>query len=213
MFSNIKVLIWDFDGTLYPPNAVLAKEMREAEYRIIMDHTHWSREKTTAEFNRLHRTTPSATETSAILCGITIAQAAREGENYFDRSIHLSRDERLISLFKALHTYTHYLLVNGIQRVTRQSLVVLGLSPDIFTEIVTSEIVGENKPSLKGFQYILQKTGLPPPAHLMIGDRELVDLQPAKKLGMKTCLVWSKEKSSIADVVIPTVYDVARLLP
>ena len=58
----------------------------------------------------------------------------------------------------------------------------------------------------------MKKTGLPPEAHLMIGDRELVDLAPAKNLGMHTCLVWSDKKSTIADATLLTVYDVAAML-
>jgi FMN phosphatase YigB (HAD superfamily) len=58
----------------------------------------------------------------------------------------------------------------------------------------------------------MEKTGLPPVAHLMIGDRERVDLVPAKKLGMKTCLVWAAEPSMVADITLPTVYDLSQVL-
>ncbi len=80
---------------------------------------------------------------------------------------------------------------------------------------MTSEIVGDNKPSPKGFQYILSQTGLLPQEHLMIGDRVDVDLQPAKKLGMRTCLVtWGRkmERPEYVDEVVETAYTVAELL-
>ncbi len=212
MFSGIRVLIWDFDGTLFRPIPDLWKEIREAEYRSIMDHTGWTREKTVEEFTNAHKLIPSATATVASLCGMTTAQAALYGEQYIDRKKYLSRDEKLIGLFKALHHLTHYMLVNGVQASTLENLQVLGLSTNQFTEIITSEIVGENKPSEKGFRYILEKTKLPPQQHLMIGDREAVDLVPAKTLGMKTCLVWSEKKSAVADVTLPTVYEIATLI-
>ena len=78
--------------------------------------------------------------------------------------------------------------------------------------MVTAETVGTVKPHPEGFRYILGKTGLPPEQHLMIGDREAVDLVPAKQLGMHTCLVWSEKKSAVADITLATVYDVVRLL-
>ena len=58
----------------------------------------------------------------------------------------------------------------------------------------------------------MDTTGLPPEAHVMIGDRELVDLKPAKTLGIKTCLVWSDVPSDVADVTLSTVYDVPSML-
>jgi len=78
--------------------------------------------------------------------------------------------------------------------------------------MVTSETVGTTKPHEAGFRYILAKTKLPPAQHLMIGDREAVDIVPAKKLGMKTCLVWSQVQSQIADITLPTVYDLGKVL-
>ncbi|KKW01536.1 MAG: HAD superfamily (Subfamily IA) hydrolase, TIGR02253 [Parcubacteria group bacterium GW2011_GWA1_49_11] len=83
---------------------------------------------------------------------------------------------------------------------------------ETFEEMVTAETVGITKPHPEGFRYILRKTGLPAEQHLMIGDREGVDLVPAKALGMKTCLVWAKNSSSIANVSLPTVYGVANLV-
>lgn len=208
--KNIKVLVWDFDGTLYKWIPKLREEVREAEYRTIKDHTGWSREKTVTEFNQVHQKVLSATTAVAKIAGIPVAQAAMEGEWYIDRSKYLKRDERLVRLFKQLDSYKHYLLVNGIQEVTRKSLLLLGLSPDIFEEVVTSETVGVNKPNLNGFKYIFAKTQLRPEQHLMIGDRESVDIIPARKLGFKTCLVWGESK--FADVSLTTIYDLKKVL-
>ena len=149
----------------------------------------------------------------AKLSGIATPTAAVECENYFDRKKYLKRDERLVELLAKLKNFRHFMLVNGIKAKAHEALVTLGLDLTQFEEIVTSEVVGENKPSEKGFQYILEKTKLPPEQHLMIGDRELVDLAPAKKLGMHTCLVWSdKTESDVADIILPTVYEVERKL-
>jgi len=134
------------------------------------------------------------------------------GERYINRKKYLRKDKKLIKLFTKLHNKTHYMLVNGVQKSTLESLRVLGLSTDQFTEIITSEIVGENKPSQKGFRYILEKTKLPPASHLMIGDRDAVDLAPARALGMRTCLVWLDTSGDHADVTLPTVYDISDVL-
>ena len=213
MFKNIKVLVWDFDGTLYPPNRQLWQAVRQAEYKTIMTYTGWDKDKVVAEFNKLHqKRIPSATETVAYLSGITTAQAAVEMEQYFDRRQFLKRDVKLIKLFAQLTGFRHVTLANGVIERHIQTLKVLGLPKETFELMVTSEVVGVTKPHDKGFRYILYYTKLPPEEHLMIGDREIVDLAPAKKLGMKTCLVWSQERSKIADVTLPTVYQIAKLL-
>lgn len=213
-FQNIKVLIWDIDGTMYDFRKTpgLHEDIRTSEYRVIENHTGWSRAKTLVRFLPLYKKEKSGTKSAAILSGIPVSQAALEGEKYLDRLKYIRPDPKLVGLFGKLKIYTHFMLVNGVQDMTKQVLKKLGLDLGIFTEIVTSEIVGDNKPSPKGFEYILNKTNLPPDQHLMIGDREEVDLKPAKKLGMKTCLVWSDKKSQLADVTLSTVYDVQSVL-
>lgn len=212
-FTNVKVLIWDFDGTLYKPNRQLWHDVRKAEYKTIARHTHWPRQKVIAEFEKIYKTiTPSATEAVAYICKMKTEEAALEMETYYDRRPYVSRDRKLIALFEKLAKFTHFILANGVAHRIAETLAVLGIPKETFEAIITSEIVGVNKPHEKGFRYILEKTQLPPATHLMIGDRQGVDLAPAKALGMKTCLVWSKTKSVVADITIPSVYTVSEVL-
>ena len=211
--QEIKVLIWDFDGTLYKPIPALWQEIREAEYKLIEISRKVGREEAVRLFrDNYKKVSPSATETVAYLTGLTTAQAAIQFENYFDRCKYLRRDQKLIDMFEQLRRFRHFILGNGVMEKLVRTLAVLGVPVETFTEIVTSETVGVNKPNEAGFRHILDKTKVPPAAHLMIGDREAVDIEPAKKLGMHTCLVWSKEISMVADITLPTVYDVERVL-
>ncbi len=212
-FHDIKVLIWDFDGTLYKPNRDIWHDVREAEYKTIAQHTGWEREKVIAEFENVYKKiTPSATEAVAYICKMKTKEAALEMEKYYDRREFLSEDSKLITLFKKLRSFRHFILANGVAHRIAETLAVLGIPKETFEAIVTSEIVGVNKPHEKGFRYILDQTKLPANQHLMIGDREAVDLAPAKALGMKTCLVWSETKSVVADITVPTVYELERVL-
>jgi HAD superfamily hydrolase (TIGR01549 family) len=211
--TGIQVCIWDFDGTLFAPNTGFNQDILEADYMVVMHHTGWSHEKTAAEFAKIFKVkTPSSTETAAILARIPVAEAALECEHYKDRAKYLKKDPLLQSMFQNLSMFQHYILANGIQSKIKPSLTLLGVPNATFIEIVTSEVVGYNKPNLAGFQYILHKTGLPAYSHLMIGDREAVDLAPAKSLGMKTCLVWSKMQSDVADITLKEVYDIVQAL-
>lgn len=210
-FAAVEVLVWDFDGTLYKPNPDLWRLVRKAEYRVIVSHTGWKREKVVEEFEKVYKKTiPSATDAVAHLSGVTTFQAALEMERYYDRRSFLTHDGQLVALFAKLKKYRHFMLANGVCQNIEACLDVLGVPKKTFEGIVTSELVGVNKPDEAGFCYILKKTNLPPSHHLMIGDREAVDLAPAKALGMKTCMVWSK--SSLADITVPTVYDVLAIL-
>ncbi len=212
-FKDVRVLVWDFDGTLYKPNPDLWHAVREAEYRTIVHHTGWSKEKAVAEFEKLHKTVyPSATETVAKLAAMPIAHAAVEMERYFDRRDFVKRDRKLIKLFQKLKDFRHITLANGTIERHKETLHVLGVPVSTFELMVTSEVVGVTKPHEAGFRYILNYTKLPAGRHLMIGDREAVDLAPAKALGMKTCLVWSEEQSNVADVTLPTVYNMSEVL-
>lgn len=212
-FSSVKVCVWDLDGTLYAPNAAFNQQIIEADYTLVMKHTGWSKEKTISEFHKIYKVeTPSSTETAAKLSGITVSQAAIECELYKDRKTILKRDEKLISLFASLSGFTHYMLANGIKEKVIEAVSVMGVDSSVFAEIVTAETVGVNKPQPDGFQYIIKKTGLSPDAHLMVGDREAVDIAPAHALGMKTCLVWTDSPSTSADISLPSVYQVSSLL-
>lgn len=213
MFSGIQVLIWDFDGTFYRPNPALFAAVREAEYKTIMAHTGWTKAQASEAFEKLYKKVyPSATETVGRIVGISTADAAIEMEQYFDRRDFLARDERLIELFGKLKGYRHIILANGVIRRHKETLKVLGVPVETFELFVTSEVVGKTKPHPEGFRYVLNYTKLPPHAHLMIGDRDVVDLAPARALGIHTCLVWSATPGPYADVTLPTVYNLPTIL-
>jgi putative hydrolase of the HAD superfamily len=80
---------------------------------------------------------------------------------------------------------------DGVKGLKRQRIDQLGLG-GIFDVIVTSDDVGENKPSLKGFREILLRLNLAPTGCVMVGDHPEFDLAPAKRLGIKT--VWNQQR-------------------
>jgi len=223
MLSGIRVIIWDFYGTLYPMNRDINRAMEEEQYRTIMRYKKCGKEEAEKIFWSVYpATTTSGNAAVGIICGIPTAQAARENEQNFNRLPYIQKDTKLIDLFKKLIGFSHYILGNGVKKKLEETVRRLGIPDGTFEEIVTSETVGVNKPDTAGFRYIMQKSGYHPGEHLMVGDREIVDLAPAKSLGIKTCLVtWGnaypeltkiRDVSSSVDVFVSTVYDVAPLL-
>jgi len=216
LLADVKVLVWDFDSTLYRPNPELFTVVREAEYQVIRDHTGWPRERAMAEFKKLHKVvTPSGTQITANLTKIPVVQAARETENYFDRRKFLGKDLLLISLFQKLIRYQHVLVPNGIKEKITETLEVLGVPITTFQSVITPETTQVTKPNSKPFELVLEFTKLPAAQHLMIGDRVEVDLLPAKKLGMQTCWVsWNQvsPETDGVDLIISQVYELSDLL-
>ena len=209
--SSVRVCVWDFDGTFYLPNPDLWKKIRQAEYQTIVNHTGWTLAKAAEEFAKVHKVTvKSATETVGILSGITTDEASREMEQYFDRREFVAYDEQLVTLLtKTLRSYTHIILANGVKSNLLKTLEILGIPEATFDCIVTSEMVGVNKPNSGGYEFIEIHTGLPREAHLMIGDREEVDLVTAKNRGWKTCLVHTDPVIGGWNSVLSSVYDIA----
>lgn len=109
-----------------------------------------------------------------------------------------------------LEAFTHIIVTNTSRKGTVRTLELLGLPLRIFRGIITADDVSYSKPDLEPYVKALEMTACPPHQHVSIGDREKVDIFPAKKLGMRTILVWGA--SDVADVCIPTVYDVPNVL-
>jgi FMN phosphatase YigB (HAD superfamily) len=220
LLSDIKVCIWDFDGTLYPLTPDATHAMEEEQYAAIMRYKHWSREKAKQEFWKVYpAVTTSGNAAVGIVCGIPTVVAARESETNYDRLKFVHYDPKLIEMFKKLKGFRHFILGNGVRTKLEIAARGLGIPDGTFEEIVTSEVTGVNKPETNGYLYIIKKSGYKPEEHLMIGDREVVDLAPAKKVGMHTCLVtWGTAYPELSrpglnvDVTVPTVYDIADIL-
>lgn len=210
--QGIEVIIWDVDGTLYHTQD-LGNHVEESAYSAIMESLRVSHDDAISKFNAVHHVkTESATEAVGLICNISVGDAAKLTDKYLDRNQFIQRDPKLIALFESLRGYDHYILGNGSKLLIENALQILGIDKTIFKEVVTSELVGRNKPNEAGYVYIMERTGKPAAVHLMVGDRELVDLSKAKELGMKTALVFSDNPSDIADVTLPTVYELTQVL-
>lgn len=235
--KNIKVLVWDVDGTLYQSIPDYSFLVEKKEYELL------SRvkkiplvvaKKLLREKKKIYK---SATKTLVKLgCG-DFRFVGRETETE-DKAKFIKKDPRLLEVFKELIDFRHLALRNGALKGTMEILEALGLGEFLpaakssgrlplrqnqnlahhdglsfgpFEKVFgTIDNFGTVKPDPVIFEKILEYTGSPASQHLMIGDRVEVDLVPAKKLGMRTCLVWGK--SEIADVSIPTVYDIVKVV-
>ena len=72
----------------------------------------------------------------------------------------------------------------------------LGIHLEWFTHILSSGMVKEPKPALDGFYKMIELSKLPSDEILYIGDDVGKDILPAKKVGIKSGLLWKKSEEA-----------------
>ena len=99
---------------------------------------------------------------------------------------------------------------NSGRELAKSVLSALGLSPDFFDIVVTSDDA-EPKPMPDGYLKILNQLNLRPEEVLYVGDRWRVEVKPAKGIGMKTALV-SKKREGDPDIFITDILQLSDKL-
>lgn len=102
-----------------------------------------------------------------------------------DRQWNEGRAQVLRELAQNNHLF---LATNENLRTQLIKLEVIDPHGKIFKKTLMSEEVGEEKPGILFFNEIKKIVDCAPEHCLFVGDDEIADLEPAKKMGMKTCL-------------------------
>jgi putative hydrolase of the HAD superfamily len=83
--------------------------------------------------------------------------------------------------------YELHILTNGFDEVQEHKLSRAGIR-DFFRHVITSDLAGARKPSAEMFDFALRQTGAGRHNSLMIGDDPFVDIEGAKKSGIRGIL-------------------------
>lgn len=102
------------------------------------------------------------------------------------------------------------LLTNVPYKLTIKILTSSGLPNDIFYGIVSRSDIIITKPSKEPFLKILKLPNIKSQNALMVGDREEVDIIPAKEVGMTTGLLGQNPK--FADYSITNIRHIIKIL-
>jgi len=208
-FKDVKVIAWDLDTTLYKAIPELSLKFKNECIKEVARVKNLSFEKAKEVFEQEREKLGSTILTfEKLKVGDfwTIAKI----EERINKDHYIKKDPKLPPMFEKLGKFRHFIITNSIKKNSLFVLDCLGLSPKYFEKIISADDTGKPKPRPQPFKLLFELTGLPPAQHLMIGDMEKVDIAPAKKLGMKTILVWGESK--IADLSLPTVYEVVKVL-
>ena len=207
--QDIKIIVWDIDGTLYQTISSLKKAIYDDALKMVKRKLAVNKKKAAAILEKNYQKLAS---TSRILLklGFNWNDVFQRLERCYGlKAPFIKKDLRLALMFGRLSNFRHLVASNNPEIISRRLLVKLGLDLKLF-ERVFGNSPDFIKPELKFFQRILDYTNLPAGQHLFIGDREETEIIPAKKLGMKTCFVWGQSKA--ADISLPTVYEIPKAL-
>ena len=191
--KQIKFIIWDLDGTLYPTNAELKEKINLKATKLIAQ----TKKITLAEAQRLrinlYQELNSMTQV-LIATGVDRAYA-QSGEWYGQiQWDSIKPNPQLVKSLKAIKHAQHIICTNSNQQSAEDKLEKIGFRlSDFYAVIGTPDKIGILKPDIKVYQYLLDLTQAQPAEHLFVGDRYETDLASAAKIGMKTALVYEKD--------------------
>lgn len=206
--KDIKVLVWDLDGTLYQRNPLINKVFKSTIYQEVGQALSLSVSQAKDVFSQRQKKIKGLTLTLNSLGIDGYAFIKKVNEKISWKKV-LSKDERLITMFQKLISFPHILLTDNFEKYSLEKISLLGLKKTVFQKMIFGMEIRITKPNPNLFRRALKLFNFPPSSFLMIGDSEDKDIIPAKKIGMKTCLVWAKSK--VADISLKTVYDIEKL--
>jgi len=207
--KNIKILIWDLDGTLTRPSKRVEMVFAAKIFKKAAKYLNTDVKTAKKRFKKMVKTFKGSTLTLNKM-GVPGFRAVAQIQNEIKWKKYIKQDDKLIKMFKNLKNYRHLLLTDNTKKAGEKKLKLLGLKPQIFEKKFFGIDLQITKPKLELFQKVLDYTKVSPSKHLMIGDMVQKDIIPAKKLGMKTCLAWSKSKH--ADISIKNIYQIEKLI-
>lgn len=191
--KQIKFIIWDLDGTLYPTNFELKEKINLEADKLIAQAKKITLTEAKALRINLYQELSSMTQV-LIAAGVDRAYA-QSGEWYGQiqwDSIKLN--PQLVKNLKAINQAQHIICTNSNQQSAEDKLIKIGFKLSDFYEIIgTPDTIGVLKPDMEVYQYLLNLTKAQPAEHLFVGDRYETDLASAHQAGMKTALVYEED--------------------
>lgn len=206
--TKIKNLIFDLDNTLYD----FSKAWKISN-KLVFEYLEYDKLTTYEEFFKLYKSVNNKLVKEVLKGNLKIIELRNKrlmltleqfGLNltvedcnfYYEKQFEyilesIAPDEEVnLKLRQLQEKYNMIVLTNGKSYEQRMKLKKLGLD-NIFKLYISGE-THISKPKDKAFINALESEGLLVDETMMIGDSLHHDILPAKKLGLKTCLVEKK---------------------
>ena len=201
---------FDLDDTLYTQTPAIRQTIHAHIMARVSADLHISLQETEQTYQRLYPAYQSARRTLEALGISEPQQLVQDALEHADIAGSLQTDDRLVSLLRNLQTsYRLFLITGSEQQASHRKLDALGI-PLHFFSVCLYAGAEHRRHDGTAFIYVAQKLGLPLHRMLFVGDREKVDILPAKQLGVKTAIV--NAQSEHADYQLETIYDLEKIL-
>ena len=203
--TKIKNLIFDLDNTLYDFSKVW-----EISNKLVFEYLGYDKFTTYEEFFKLYKSVNNQLVKEVLKGSLKIIElrdkrlmltleqfgltlTVEDCNFYYEKQFEyilesITPDEEVNLKIRQLQDkYNMIILTNGKSYEQRMKLKKLGLE-NIFKLYISGE-TRISKPKEKAFLNVLETEGILAVETMMIGDSLYHDIVPAKKLGLKTCLV------------------------
>lgn len=203
--TKIKNLIFDLDNTLYDFSKVW-----EISNKLVFEYLGYDKFTTYEEFFKLYKSVNNQLVKEVLKGSLKIIElrdkrlmltleqfglnlTVEDCNFYYEKQFEyilesITPDEEVNLKIRQLQDkYNMIILTNGKSYEQRMKLKKLGLE-NTFKLYISGE-THISKPKEKAFLNVLETEGILAVETMMIGDSLYHDIVPAKKLGLKTCLV------------------------
>ena len=203
--TKIKNLIFDLDNTLYDFSKVW-----KISNKLVFEYLEYDKLTTYEEFFKLYKSVNNQLVKEVLKGSLKIIElrdkrlmltleqfglnlTVEDCNFYYEKQFEyilesITPDEEVNLKIRQLQDkYNMIILTNGKSYEQRMKLKKLGLE-NIFKLYISGE-THISKPKEKAFLNVLETEGILAVETMMIGDSLYHDIVPAKKLGLKTCLV------------------------
>lgn len=195
--KDIKMIGFDLDGTLYPKHKEIGRLMNKKQMDLVTEKLKLSRKNAEYEFNKVLKKLKSNTKSLDYL-GIDGLKFCLDFWDTTNLSKYIHKDNVLKNMLFKLKKHVRFSIFSNSNKIShiKKKLSLIGIPSNIFNPITSSVDIGYNKPDLKAFEGYIKKTKLKPHQILYVGDRVNVDIIPAKKAGMRACIVYDENFES-----------------
>lgn len=210
MFSGIKAVGFDVDGTLYHA----PEEMTQVVGKVLIQKAAEALAQDPDEIVEEYLSRREKYRSNTL----TLNSFGLDGEKIFQAvwdqieiDKYVSKDIKLVKMVVELKKkYRLFVITNGSGKQVERKMVHLGLDIHDFDPRIYCYDQGWVKPEPQPFLAAIEALEIKPEEIVYVGDREDIDIEGAQAVGMKTIFVGGK--SNVADDNINTIYDLERII-
>ncbi len=214
-FSNIKVIGFDLDQTLYPKSPLIDKAIQQYIYAKIAEHRNISLAEAQKLFTDLYQDGKGLSGRKTLIeLDIPNAESiVQEALENADIAEFLIPDLEVIDILRRLKDrYDNLDLITGsVEKIMQNKLAKLTIPFNLFDHIISGEIAKSDGSAYR--EWLKYYPNLKPEQFLYIGDREKTDYWVPKELGIQCLLVnIAAINADLQCLQLPTLLDLRKYL-